>query len=299
MQTIDQDYGQTFTYTFLSNVTVTGNFEIRGNKLYVTKSANLDYEKKQSYQLRVRSTDSGNPQYSIEAILKISVRDENEAPVDITISNAQILENKPPGTIIGSISITDPDNLGPQGTQQKHACQLTDSSNGMIGISTSNGVNQLTVGTAGVNFEAKSIVGIIIQCSDPKGLSFQKPFNITVLDVNEAPTNIIISNNKVKENQAIPTVVGSVTVTDPDNEKTQRQTFKLEIVGSNSIPFAFQNGSLVATAKLDFESKSSWSFVVRAQDSGKPAMSKSISFKVLVQDTNDRPTGIQVNMLLF
>lgn len=201
LQTEDQDFGQTYTYTLLSNGN--GNFEVRGNKLYITKSANLNYEIKTSYHLSVRSTDSGNPQYSIENTLIMYLKDLNEAPTDITLSNATVVENTPTGTLIGKLSITDPDNLGPQGSHQSHTCRLTDSANGMIGISMSNNENQLTVGTAGVNFEAKSIVGIVVECTDPNGLLVQKAFNITVLDVNEAPNKIVISNLNVKENQVI------------------------------------------------------------------------------------------------
>ncbi len=38
------------------------------------------------------------------------------------------------------------------------------------------------------------------------------------MDVNEAPSAITLSNNNVKENSAIDTVIANVTVTDPDNE---------------------------------------------------------------------------------
>jgi len=185
-------------------------------------------------------------------------------------------------------------NQPPQGARQTHTCQLTNSSNGMIGISVNKNVNQLTVGVAGVNYEAKSIVGISVQCSDPKGLSFQKSLNIVVQDVNEAPTKITVSNLNVKENQAIPTVIGKITVVDPDNEKTQRQTFSLSMFGSPGSPFAIQKGNLVTTKKLDFESKAQWSLLIHAQDSGKPAKSKVQQFTVQVVDANDRPSSIQV-----
>lgn len=275
-----------------------GNFEIRSNKLYVTASAKLDYEATQSYQLKLRSTDSGNPQYSIEATLMVLVTDQNEAPSDVTTSNAQVLENQPTGTVIGNLSVTDPDNLGPQGAQQAHVCQLTNSANGMIGISASNGVNQLTVGTAGVNYEAQSIVGITVQCDDPQGLFVRKDFNITVLDVNEAPTKLIVSNNKVKENQPLSTFVGNVTVIDPDNEKKRRQSFTFDF-NPSSTPFAIRNNKLVTTAVFDFESKSSWSFTVRVSDDGSPSLSKTVPFRVEIEDINDRPTSVQVSTMMM
>ena len=38
------------------------------------------------------------------------------------------------------------------------------------------------------------------------------------MDVNEAPTSIQLSKNTVDENSAVGTLVGNITVLDPDNE---------------------------------------------------------------------------------
>jgi hypothetical protein len=295
LQTVDQDVRQSFNYTLLSNGG--GNFEIRGTKLFVSKSANLDYEKVTTCQIRVRSTDSGTPPYSIEATITININDLNEKPTDITLSKNTVLENTPSRTVIGSLSIKDPDNLVPKGVRQTHTCQLKDSANGMIGIAVNQNVNQLTVGPAGVNYEGNSTVGISVQCSDPKGLTIEKSFKVTVQDVNEAPTDIIISNLKVRENQVAPTTVGKVSVVDPDNEKTKRQTFNVSILSSSPVPFVIQNGNLVATEKLDFEADAQWSFRIRVQDNGSPSKTRVEAFTVQVLDTNDQPTSISVRIL--
>lgn len=294
LQTVDQDVRQTFGYTLLSNGG--GNFEIRGKKLFVSKSANLDYEKVTAYQVRLRSTDSGNPPYSTEATITVNISDLNERPTDITLSKNTVLENTPPGTVIGSLSIKDPDNLGPKGVLQTHTCQLKDSANGMIGIAVNQNVNQLTVGPAGVNYEANSTIDIRVQCSDPPGLSFEKLFTISVQDVNEAPTDIVVSNLRVKENQTPPSTVGRITVIDPDNENTIRQSFSFSIPSTAAVPFAVQNGSLVTTKKLDFEANAQWSFRIQVQDNGNPAKKRVESFTVQVLDTNDQPTSIAVRI---
>ena len=41
-------------------------------------------------------------------------------------------------------------------------------------------------------------------------------FEITVLDVNDAPTDITLDNNTIAENQPADTVVGKFTLVDPD-----------------------------------------------------------------------------------
>ena len=55
-----------------------------------------------------------------------------------------------------------------------------------------------------------------IRTTDSGGLTYDKTFTITVTDVNEAPTDISLSNTSIIENADAETVVGEVGGTDPD-----------------------------------------------------------------------------------
>ena len=286
--TEDEDQAQNFTYVLISNPG--GNFEIRGDKLFASKSANLDYESSTRYQIMVKSTDNGNPPQSVQKSLVIDLQDVNEKPTRITLSNRSVQENKPTGTVIGQLTVSDPDR------QQSHVCSLTDSANGKTALSS----NQLTVGSAGVNFEDASSFSVKVLCRDPGGLTVENTFVILVQDVNEAPTSIALSNDKIQENQKSGTVVAQITVTDPDNVKKQVQNVSFSISSSDpNQPFQIQNTNLVTKAVLDFENTAQWLVRVTAKDDGKPSLSRTQAFTIQVIDVNDAPSGIVVRYLFY
>lgn len=286
--TEDEDQGQSFSYNLISNPG--GNFEIRGDKLFASRSANLDYESSKSYQITVNSTDNGNPPQSVQISLVIDLQDVNEKPTNITLSNGNVQENKPTGTVIGQLTVSDPDS------QQSHLCSLTDSANGRVALSN----NQLTVGSTGVNYEDASSFSVKVLCRDPGGLTVENTFMILVQDLNEAPTGIILTNNQVQENKKSGSIVARINVTDPDNAKSQVQTFSFSISSSDpSQPFEIQNNKLVTKRVLDFENNAQWVVRVKAEDDGNPPLSRTETFTIQVIDENDAPSAIVVRMLFF
>ena len=61
----------------------------------------LNYEKKRSHIIRVKTTDDGSPQLSYEENFRIDVRDINDMPRDLQLSNNQVKENVKINTLIG------------------------------------------------------------------------------------------------------------------------------------------------------------------------------------------------------
>src|SRR5205807_117302 len=59
------------------------------------------------------------------------------------------------------------------------------------------------------DFETKSSYSIRVRTTDQGGLFFEKAFTVTINDVNEAPTDIALSNSSVNENQPVNTTVGT------------------------------------------------------------------------------------------
>ena len=285
--TEDEDQGQNFTYVLINNPG--GNFQVKGDKLFTSIGAKLDYESSTSHQITVKSTDDGNPPLSVQVSLVINLQDVNEKPTNITLSNRSVQENKPTGMLIGQLTVSDPER------QQSHVCSLTDSANGKVALSK----NQLTVGSAGVNYEDASSLSVRVLCRDPGGLAVEDTFVILVQDVNEGPTSISLSNDKVQENQKGGTVVAQITVTDPDNEKNRVQSFTLSISSSDpNLPFQIQNNSLVTKRPLDYENSAQWLVRVTAKDDGIPSLSRTQAFTIQVIDVNDAPNGMVVRYFL-
>ena len=127
--------------------------------------------------------------------------------------------------------------------------------------------NSLIV-TGDLNYEKKYIYDVGIRCVDSGNppLSFDKTIQIGIIDVNEKPYDITLSNSEVAENAGIVTV-GSLDTADPDNEQTVVQTFTYSIVSpSGSIPFAINNGVLKTTRSLNYEARSTWTLVIKSAD---------------------------------
>ena len=72
-----------------------------------------------------------------------------------------------------------------------------------------------------IDFEASAsatypIRLIVRDTSNRRTLEFEKSFSITVVNRNEAPTDITISSNSVNENSGADTAVGTLGVVDQD-----------------------------------------------------------------------------------
>ena len=188
----------------------------------------------------------------------------NESPNNITLSDLTIPENSQPGTFLANITIDDPDNHGPNGVWQTHTCQLIDSAQSRFKILT--GTNTLAVSTGDLNHEMSSSHTIILKCTDSgsKPLSIQRSFVIQVLDVNERPSQILLSNMEVPENRGA-LFVGELSTRDPD----KAQSFVYTLVSVNEEDVFYINGSQLRTYRsLNYENRSSWDLMIKTMDQG-------------------------------
>src|SRR5205823_6276755 len=145
----------------------------------------------------------------------IMVTDVSEAPTNIALSNSAVAENSALGTVVGTLSGSDPDT----GDTMTFALLTSGSPFAIVG-------NELCVAGA-IDYEAATSHSITIRATYASGLTFDKPLSISVSNANEAPTNISLSNSSVAENSSTGTVVSTVTGTDPDFGDAQTLTFTL------------------------------------------------------------------------
>ena len=101
----DPDAGDIFTYTLVAGTGSTDNasFNISGSSLRITNSP--DYETKNSYSVRVRSTDQGSLYY--EKAFTITILNVNEAPVITVPASISITEDL--ASALSGISFSDVD----------------------------------------------------------------------------------------------------------------------------------------------------------------------------------------------
>ncbi len=179
LSSTDPDAGDTFVYTLVSGSgdTDNGSFNISGSSLRAT--ASLNHEAKDTYSVRVRTTDSGGLYH--EEAFTINVVDVNEVPTDLSLSSTSIAEGQPVNTVVGTFSTTDPDD----GDTFVYSLVsgTGDTGNGSFNINGS----QLRADEE-FDYESQTSYSIRVQVRDVggTGLTRVETFTITITDVNEA-----------------------------------------------------------------------------------------------------------------
>ena len=275
--TTDPDTGNTFTYSLVTGNGDTDNslFTIADNQLKA--NAQFDFETKNSYSVRVKATDQGGLSYEKSFTITVS-----DIPSDIQLDNSSIDENSTNGTI-GSLGIVDPN------TVDTFSYSLVtgngDTDNSLFTIAG----NQLKA-NAQFDFETKNSYSVRVKATAEGGLSYETPFTIAVTNVNEVPTDILLSDNSIPENQAIGTSVGDFTTTDPDTGNTFTYSLVTGNGDTDNSLFTIENNQLKANAQFDFETKNSYSVRVKTTDQG--GLSYEKPFTIAVTNVNETPTDI-------
>jgi hypothetical protein len=288
--TLDQDSGETFTYSLVPGVGSSGNssFNIAGNSL--NTGAVFDYETKASYSIRVRSTDDGTPAYYTEKAFTITIINTNDPPTDISLSPSNVDENQPSGTLVGSFSTTDP-NVGDAFTYSL-VSGTGSTDNGSFTITGS------SLNTAAIfDYEAQNSYSIRVRSTDDGTPAYytEKIFTVTVNNINDPPTDITLSSSNVDENQPSGTLVGSFSTTDPNLEDAFTYSLVSGPGSTDNGSFTITGSSLNTGAVFDYETKTSYFIRVRSTDDGTPAYYTEKIFIIAINNTNDPPTGISLS----
>ncbi len=182
----DPTPGETLTYSLLNSAG--GRFSISGIQLRVNNGSLLDFETNTSHSVTVQVTDSAGNTFG--KVLSIQVTNVNEPPTDIGLSNDSVAENSPNGTLVGTLSATDPD------VPETFTFSLLDSAGGRFSIVG----NQLRVNNGSLlDFETITSHNITMQVADSNGITYVEVLTIQVTNANESPSDIALSNNTVPE----------------------------------------------------------------------------------------------------
>jgi uncharacterized repeat protein (TIGR01451 family) len=186
LSTTDPDTGDTFTYTLVAGAGSADNasFNILGNSLRT--SAVFDYETKNSYSIRVRSTDSGG--LFFEQQFTVTVTNVNEPPL-INDQSFSVAENSPNGTVVGTVLASDPD----AGDSLSFA--ITAGNTGST-FAINPATGQITVNDNSLlNFETNPSFSLTVQVTDTGLLSSSATVTINLTNVIESDLGIIKTAN--------------------------------------------------------------------------------------------------------
>lgn len=219
----DADTGDNAKVTY-SLVTDTKDFTVDKMTGVLSVSNNLDRERQELYELRIRATDGGggkgtdNPPLYSEAIVRITIDDINDNAPKFSLPSytVKIREDIPKGSVVAVVSASDPD-LGADG-EVMYTLEDSDS-DGTFKIDRTSGTIRTT---KALDFEERQVHSLIIFAND-KGnpsLSSEASVTINVVDVNEnmyAPQfSDFVLNCSVLENQPVGTFVMQVNASDAD-----------------------------------------------------------------------------------
>ncbi|MDR6550927.1 S-layer homology domain-containing protein [Paenibacillus qinlingensis] len=117
--------------------------------------------------------------------------------------------------------------------------------------------------------------------------------------INEAPTNIMLSNDLVVENTTAGSTVGTFSTVDPD----ELDTFAYTLVAgdgdtdNSSFSIPILGNTLILRMVPDYETKNSYSIRVRSTDSG--GLSYEKSFIIHITDLDETPIDPTPKAILF
>jgi hypothetical protein len=274
LSTVDPDPGQTFAYLLVDDPT--DKFEIVGNTLKLKDGESLDYEAASPIELLVRTTDTYGS--SFEKAFTIAVRDLPEPPTDIQLSNASLDENQA-GAVVGTLFTVDPD------LNEGYSYLLVNDPTGKFEIA--GDALKLKAGEW-LDHESTPTVELRLRTTDGSGLSLEKSFTVSVNDLPEPPTDILLSNAALDEN-ALGAVVGTLSTVDPDLGDTfayllvNDPTGKFEIAGD---ALKLKDGE-----RLDHESTPTVELRLRTTDGGGLSFEKAFTIAV-----NDLPESLVVGV---
>jgi len=280
----DGDAGDTKTYSLTD--TAGGRFAIDSatGQITVADGSLLNYEANASHSITVRVTDSGGLTY--DKIFTINLTNVNETPTDLSLSANTVAENSANGTVVGTVSGTDPDS----GDTKSYS--FTDSAGGRFAINSSTG--QITVANSALlNYESATSHSVTVRVTDGGGLTYDETFTINLTNVNEAPTDLILSVNSVAENATIGTVVGTITGTDSDVSDTK--TYSLTDTAGGRFAINASTGMITVAdgSLLNYEGATSHAVTVRVTDSS--GLTYDETFTINLTNVNEGPTDLSLS----
>ncbi|MFN8373153.1 MAG: Calx-beta domain-containing protein [Anaerolineae bacterium] len=254
----------------------TGNIVFGGSGANRTVSITPTADQTGNTNITITVTDAGGA--STSTTFQLSVTPVNDPPTISNIGNQTTNEDTAMGTV--AFVVNDPEQTLGTGL----TLSATSSNPALVPVVNITLNRILIAGFVNATPLANQngTTTITITVTDPQGLTASDSFILTVNPVNDAPTNITLSNNTVAENVASGALVGSLTTTDVDIA-TNGDTHTYTLTAS-SVPGLFQivgNQLQIANASLlNFETAPTVTITVRSTDTGGLFVNRNFTINV-------------------
>ena len=232
----DPDAGDTFTFSLISGAgsADNGKFAISGQQLVT--NAVLDFEAQNEYLIRIRTTDFAG--LSIDRTFVITATGVNEAPTGLVLNPQAIAENRPVGTVVGTLTGTDPD----AGDTLTYLLVDGDgaTANGLFEI-----IDNKLQTKAILDYEATDTLSVRIRVRDLDGATLDQIFILNVEDGPEPPQVQLTSSAGTALRRKTVVFDSAATIADSDSTNFAGGGLSVAITagGINSDVLKVRNGS--------------------------------------------------------
>ncbi|MFT5389462.1 MAG: hypothetical protein ACI8W6_001091, partial [Porticoccaceae bacterium] len=188
------------------------------------------------------------------------------AYVEISLSAVTIEENSA-GITVGTLTPTS----------DSYTYSLSGDDAGLFVVS---GVELSLAESVAADYETQQSYSITVTAADSLGNSTNQDFTITVVDVNESPSDVSLSATSVAESEAGASI-GTLSATDPDANETL--TFSLSGDDADSLEISGTTLKLKDSVTADYGTKSSYSITAVVTDSS--SNTAEAAFTISVTET--------------
>lgn len=248
---------QDFTYSLVSGIGDEGNnlFILSVNQL--TANLQFNYEDEETYSIRVSAASS---QTTIEANFIITILDADDSPTDLRISNSSIDEKSDLSVDIGFFTVDDED------ANEEYVFTLIDGTGSVDNGSFTISSNELK--TAEIfDFETKNNYTIRVEAKSEavSANTIEETYSINILDVNDDPTDLVLSGNTIVDKEPVGFSVGQFSALDQDNDEL---TYDLSdgIGDDDNLSFTITGTQLITRDVADLSTKEIYRILVEASD---------------------------------
>lgn len=289
--TTDPNDDDMHIYTFVSgngtNDADNDAFTINGDSLKI--NTELDIETGQTFfSIYIQSTDNGGE--SVYQDFTLTVVDVNDAPERITLSSKSINENKVIGTAVGNFNTIDQDD-------DSHTYSFLSLDGNSFDNESFTIDNSILKSNEIFNFEVKNSYVIYVKSEDSGGESISSIFSITVDNVNDTPSDILLSEYQILETTEPASLVGTLVTIDDDSDDSHEYTLventENSEIGQHNGFFTISGSVLYTASTLDYDVNPTLSVYIRTTDSGSKYFEKEITIELIA--VSQPPVGIELS----
>jgi len=226
---------------------------------------------------------------SLPEDIKVTIRNINDAPIDLKSSAKYFDENISPNSVVSNLVTTDPDS------GDTHSYSLVSGDGDTDNSAFTIDGDQLKINSS-PDHETQDSYSIRLRTTDSGGLIAEKSLNFAVNDlIDQNPYEILVSSTTFDENITADSVAGFLSTSDLDSGDTHTYSLVLGDGDADNSAFTIDGNLLKIVSSPDYETQDSYSIRLRTKDSVGLSFDKVFTFSVNdLEGNKDIPNALPI-----